>query len=208
MHRYMTIPAVLLTLAATTAHAQSAAPPPRYYADIGTVADFDPNAFGDSPTATPSLKTSLGAALPHRWTARFELTIPRWHEDTFAYTCGCSGRETLASGTDQHRFTTYDFLVGRDLTLGRRVQLTPLIGFSAANHADREAGTITSAGLVVDSTSEEHQEFTASMVWGVDVAVAISRHVAIVPQFRMNAFPQYEDARAIFRPGVALRIGF
>ena len=45
------------------------------------------------------------------------------------------------------------------------------------------------------------------MVWGVDLAIAISRHASIVPQFRMNAFPQYEGARAIFRPGVALRIG-
>ena len=207
MHRYTTIPAVLLTLAATPVLAQSAAPSPRYYADVGTVADFDANAFGESPAATPSIKTSIGAALPHGWTTRFELTIPRWHRDAFAYTCGCSG-QTLVSGTARHRFTTYDFLVGRDLTLGRRVHLTPLIGFSAANHADRDAETITTAGRVVDSTSDEHHEFIASMVWGLDLAVAISRHVAIVPQFRMIAFPQYQDARAIFRPGVVLRVGF
>ena len=204
----MAIPAVMLTLTVTTAHAQSAPAPPRFYVDVGTVADFDPNAYGDNPTATPSIKTSIGAALPHRWTTRFELTIPRWHDESFTYTCGCTGRQSTASGTDRHRITTYDFLVGRDLTLGSRVHITPLIGFSAANHADREDATLTTAGGVVDTSSEDHQEFIASMVWGVDLAIAISRHAAIVPQFRMNAFPQHEGARALFRPGVALRIGF
>jgi hypothetical protein len=208
MNRSTAISAILLTLTAAAAHAQPASAQPRYYADIGTVADFDPNAFGDSPTATPSIKTSIGAALPHRWTTRFELTIPKWHDESFTYTCGCTGRQSTASGTDRHRITTYDFLVGRDLTLGSRVHVTPLIGFSAAQHADREDETITTASRVVDSNSEDHQEFIASMVWGVDLAVAISRHASIVPQFRMNAFPQYEGARAIFRPGVALRIGF
>jgi len=208
MNRDTFISAVLLILTAATAHAQSPSASPRLYADIGTVADFDPNAFGDNPAATPSIKTSIGAALPHRWTTRFELTIPRWHDESFAYTCGCSGGQTIASGSDRHRITTYDVLVGRDLTLGSRVQVTPLIGFSAANHADREDETISSAGRMVDSSSVDHQEFIASLVWGVDLAIAISRHAAIVPQFRMNAFPQYEGARAIFRPGVALRIGF
>src|SRR6476619_6298409 len=114
MNRWMAISAVLLTLTAATAHAQSANSSPRFYVDLGTVADFDPNAYGDSPTATPSIKTSIGATLPHRWTTRFELTIPRWHDESFAYACGCSGGQTIASGTDRHRITTYDFLVGRD----------------------------------------------------------------------------------------------
>ena len=208
MNRSITISTVLLTLTAAAAHAQSASAQPRYSADIGTVADFDPNAYGDSPTATPSIKTSIGAALPHRWTTRFELTIPKWHDESFTYTCGCTGRPSTASGTDRHRITTYDFLVGRDLTLGSRVHVTPLIGFSAAHHADREDETITTAGGVANSNSEDHQEFIASMVWGVDLAVAISPHVAIVPQIRMNAFPQYEGAGTIVRPGVAVRLGF
>ena len=46
MNRYTAISAVLLTLTAATAHAQSASAPSRFYADIGTVADFDPNAYG------------------------------------------------------------------------------------------------------------------------------------------------------------------
>lgn len=61
------------------------------------------------------------------------LLIPRWHDESFTYTCGCTGRQSTASGTNRHRTTTYDFLVGRDLTLSSRVHVAPLIGFSAAS---------------------------------------------------------------------------
>jgi hypothetical protein len=108
--------------------------------------------------------------------------IPRWHDESFTYTCGCTGRQSTASGTDRHRTTTYDFPVGRDLTLSSRVHVTPLIGFSAAHPADREDETITTAGGIADSHSEDHQEFIASTVCGVDLAVAISRHSSFVPQ--------------------------
>ena len=211
MNRCIAMSTVLLTLTAAAAQAQSAYPSPRYYADVGTVADFDPNSYADDTTATPSIKTGIGASLPHRWTTRFELTIPRWHETPYTYTCGCSGARTTTSGTDSHRIATYDFLIGRDLSISRRVQFTPLIGFSVASHADRENETLTTtrtSGTLVDSTSRDHHELIPSLVWGVDLSLAVSEHVAIVPQVRMNAFPQYDDARAIVRPGVAVRIGF
>jgi hypothetical protein len=211
MNRLFALSAVLLTISATAASAQTAYSSPRVYIEAGTAADFDPNAYSETTTATPSLTTTIGAALPHRWTTRFELTIPRWHDAPYSYTCGCAGSQATASGTDSHRITTYDFLVGRDLSLGRRVQFTPLIGFSAVDHADRETETITASlasGNVVTSDSRNHHEFIPSIVWGIDLAVAISPHVAIVPQIRMNAFPQYEGAGTIVRPGVAVRLGF
>jgi hypothetical protein len=211
MNRCIALTTMLLALTAAAAQAQSAYPSPRFYVDAGTVADFDPNTFGDDRSATPSIRTSIGAALPHRWTSRFELTIPRGHDTPFKYECGCSGAQTTTSSTDSHRIATYDFLVGRDLSISRRVQFTPLVGFSIASHADRENETLTTtraSATIVESTSRDHHDLIPSFVWGVDLVVAVSEHVAIVPQVRMNAFPQYDDARAIVRPGVALRIGF
>src|SRR5262245_61940832 len=211
MNRCIALWTVLLTLTAAAAQAQSAYSSPRFYFMAGTVADFDPNTYSDDTTGTPAIKTSIGASLSHRWTTRFELTIPRWHETPFTSTCGCSAARTTTSGTDSHRITTYDFLFGRDLSVSRRVQFTPLIGFSAASHADRENETVTitrASGTTVESNSQDHKELITSIAWGVDLTLAISERVAIVPQLRMNTLLQYSDAGPIVRPGVAVRIGF
>jgi hypothetical protein len=210
MNRCLALAAgILVVFTASAAHAQSA--PSRFFADAAIVADLDPNSPGEDSQPTPAVRATIGTALPHRWTARFEATIPGWHESQYSYTCSCSSGSRTFTGIEGHRLMTYGFFVGRDLSLSSRVQLTPLIGFAVVDHADRENETVTtrlSSGVTTESSASNPHEMIPALIFGADLPFALSHHVSLVPQVRFEGFPQYGSAATVVRPGVAVRIGF
>lgn len=199
--------AALAILAATTVQAQSVVRSPRAYLDGGIAADLDPNTYASGLDSRPAGALAIGAALPHRWTLRFEATVPSWHEESNTSTCSrCfpQGPVTI-SQMQQHRISTYAFMTGRDFSLGRRVQFTPLIGATVSDHEDHNEVTFSPAVVAPGPSTNHEPLFIVS--WGVELAIAVTERVAIVPGLRMHVVPGYDEALPIVRPGLTIRVG-
>jgi hypothetical protein len=194
-----------------TAYAQGARAGSSGFVLGGIAVDGDQNTYNDETVdSRPAVYGGIGVGLPRRWNVRFEATEPMWHDQDYSFAYG-SSQVTSVSGINRHRISTYTGLLGRDFGTGR-VVFTVLGGGGVALHADREreVRTVTTAGRTADAERFDRNasEALGVVAFGVDVAVALTDTVALVPSFRTYAFPQYEQRFSMWRPGVAVRWRF
>jgi hypothetical protein len=131
---------------------------------------------------------AIGFQISRHFSLRFEAEAPLMHTVDF-------GDQTF-SATDRFRTTTYSTLAAGHYQPHRRVTLAFLGGLSAANSETRRS---------VDSREYRWSFKAGALTAGVDAAVALTPHLAIVPEVRFHAYNEYSTGT---RPKVAIRWTF
>jgi hypothetical protein len=95
------------------------------------------------------------------------------------------------------------------------IQVALLAGLSATDRVSRHSGF--SDKLTLDGELITHspydRRFAAqwfALALGIDVAIAVTKHLSIVPRLRLYAYPLWVEAPSLFitRPGLAVRWQF
>jgi len=194
---------VLLVLsAAAPAHAQSNS---RIFVEGAFFEDFD-SSHRQTSSGAPGGSTATGFQLNDRLSVRFEADIPTRHH--LSLTEGAGPFRI----TDSHDFraVTYGVFFAGHVQPHKRVDLALLAGISNALLQERYSESLEQLapnGSVVrrDQFSNEASERVGAFGFGADVAIAMTRHLAVVPEVRFQAFNEYGQ---VIRPKLAVRWTF
>jgi hypothetical protein len=169
------------------------------FADAAIFAD--PDDARVSQTVTPGGGFAVGFG-SRRKTVRFEFAIPRWHFTplrTYSVPEAAVG-DTRSNGSytsfnqTMRRTVSYDVLYARHLQINDRVLIAGLIGggfVQRPSHYLTGTRITLSTGTVVDlaSSDDPYSDDTLTPVGGVDIEIRLARHVALVPEVRLRAYP-------------------
>jgi hypothetical protein len=217
MDRYLMtiVVGTAMLLISTTAGAQTPLRQVGPYVEAGILADVDPDSFEEGTHTVPAATFAAGFTFNSSWTLRFESVLPAWHTTTVDESDSFSGVTESISGTQQHRLSTYSFLVGYEIPIAARIRIVPLVGVGLTNHADKIdiRYQVLRSGAAVMSESEvsENADWLTTFSYGADFVIAVSPRVAIVPQIRFDTVKYDMDDEVgtpRFRPGVGVRLGF
>jgi hypothetical protein len=205
---------VVMALCAGTSEAQTTvgayATTGRVFVDGAAIADYDQTDF---EPAGPALAggAAIGIRVWRRYSLQFEFDVPGEHVD-------------LSHGPHlEHRFvsktTAHAFLFGRQFRMETRVPIVALIGVSALTHRTHVTGFIDLAPPDVNGSRhvdfDDHDvEQWVALSMGVEVPIALTRHVRLVPQLRTHQVANAElgqlfpAGKSALRPRLALRWQF
>ena len=186
----------LLLLAMTAGQARAQNLPTRSaFVEGSLLVDRDPTY--PSPGSQTELRPGGGAAVGtrltrhSRYSIRFDFELPDSHvSDVYP-----AGLRT------ERRTNAYGVLLGRHYQPNRSVELTVVGGFSA---------TQVRRSIVIEERSIAMSQSTAWMPavsTGVDVALGLTPHLALVPELRFHVYPEYPSL-IIARPRIAVRWRF
>lgn len=196
------------TVAAQTPAAATA--DSRVFVDGALGADYDQTDFEPpGPTMAPGF--GIGVRPWRRFSLRFEFDSPGDHLDL------------ELSESLEHRFvsrtTSYAFLLGRHFRRQSRIQVVTLAGVSALTHRSRFSGFIDIRPR--DGRPPTHTVFDdrdveqwVALALGVETPITITRHLQLVPQFRMHQVANAElgqlfpYGKSVLRPRLAARWHF
>ena len=205
---------VVLALSAGAAQAQTSgsaqATMGRVFVDAAAIADYDQTDFEPAGPAMAG-GAGIGMRIWRRYSLQFEFDVPGEHMDFY------QARRL------EHRFvsktTSYAFLLGRHFRTDKRVTFAALIGVSALTHKTHFTGFIDFAPADVNGST--HVDFDDHMVeqWvaltmGLEVPIALTRHLRLVPQLRGHQVANAElgdlfpSGKSALRPRLALRWQF
>jgi hypothetical protein len=193
------------------------------FVDGAAMADRDPTELFDGAVSGVAGRGAFGMRVADRHTLRFEIDVPTWRVTDVASsspvycaeTSFCVGRPGFVPArTTQHtavRTVSYAFLYARHFSAKGRAQVALIAGASVEGRAYRSSGVfdeLDAGGRVVrhSAYSDDRTKYWPAVVLGMDVEVALTSHLVVVPQFRIHTFPY--PAVSIARPGVALRWRF
>jgi hypothetical protein len=181
----------------------------RAFIDATVMADYDQTDF---EPAGPSVAggVGIGARLSQRYSLRFEFDIPGKHVNL--------DQGPRFEHRDEATTTSYAFLMGRQFRVDKKVPVIALLGVSALTHRSHFTGffDITPRGTEPTHTEyDEHDvEQWVALTLGVEAPVAITRHLRLVPQFRIQQVANAElgrifpSGKSTMRPRLSLRWQF
>ena len=193
------------------------------FVDVAVMADRDPTEFFSGSDSGWAGRAALGVQGPGRHGFRFEVDVPKWRIDASsnsspiycAEAAHCVGGVGLVPArsfaSTAVRTVSYTGLYAFNMAADPRVTLSLVAGGGVEQREYRSSGwwdELNPAGVVV-----AHHEFDrdspklwAAMVFGADVEIRLTRHLALAPQLRVHTFPY--PAVSIVRPGVSVRWRF
>ena len=188
----------LLLLAMTAAHARAQNLPTRStFVEGSLLVDRDPTY--PNPSRQTELRPGGGAAVGtrltrhSRYSIRFDFELPDSHVSD-VYPVGLR---------TERRTNAYGLLLGRHFQPNRSVELTVVGGFSA---------TQARRSIVIDQRSiamSQSTDWMPAVSTGVDVAIGLTPHLALVPELRFHMSPAYPSLSLIIaRPRIAVRWRF
>jgi hypothetical protein len=150
---------------------------------------------------------SIGFRLARHFGVRFDVEVPTMHTRTLD-TENPGVFRTVDSFSS--RTITYGVMAAGDVQVHNRVNLAFLAGLSEAVPETRGSGyleILAKDGSVVrrDDRNSSWSDHTGALSCGVDVAVTVTSHVAVVPELR---FHTYSEFTTVTRPKVAIRWTF
>jgi hypothetical protein len=173
---------------------------PHLFVDGALLGDRDPKYPFESSMALGG-SGAIGLRISKHFSVRFEAEVPAMHTETFR-----GGYTFFATETETFRTTTYSGLLAGHYQAHKKVNVAFLAGLSAARHEGQGSDFLETPGpngAVVHHWLVSYR--TGALTTGLDAAVSLTPHLAIVPGVRfhtdLNSF-------ASTRPKVALRWTF
>lgn len=181
------------------------------------LADRDPTLPLFTPSTTPGVALGVGKLLTNRSSLRFELEIPSWHRDEvggaiYDYYDSNLGKIVVGPSTrrDAERTNTYSVLYGFHPPPRGRFRAGVLVGGAWTTKLVNIQNLVPGTEQVITYASGLQTEQYLAVVGGFDAEVALTPHIGVVPQLRVEweAWPGRGDAGGIVRPRVGLRWRF
>ena len=184
------------------------------FVEAGALLDVDPTQRSQT-TTTSGLTIGGGLFMSPRFSARLEFDLPDWH------TSDSAGRSRVAthieaySQREEGRSPSVSLLFGYTMRPVTRFNITLLAGGTRAKRATRSRGfteKYTLDGALLEH--RDHDRTYDSYEWpavsfGADAAIAVTKHLAVVPQLRLHSYLFSEHtSQMFFRPRVAVRWQF
>jgi len=202
----MRISIVVLLLISATPTAMAWAGDSVLFVDGAFLGDHDGSRWIQTPMALGG-SGAIGFRASRHFSVRFEAEVPGIHARTL--TTNYPGLLNT-SDTESFRTITYGALFAVHYPVHQRVDVAFLVGLSEAIHDTRNSGY--SDTTLLRTVEVVHEEFTSrssdsvgAVTAGVDAAVNLTRHLAIVPEVRFHLYNEYG---AVTRPKVAVRWTF
>ena len=171
---------LLLIAVATSAHAQALTS--GLFVEGAVLGDYDSSRLGKpNPPASVGGGGTIGFQAGY-FTARFEAEVPAFHSGAFS--------------DESFRTITYGAQFGGRFQPYTRVELAALAGFADTIEERRYSG---------DGISSRYSYHGGAVTAGVDVAVRVTSHLSLVPEFRCLVYSEYGS---VFRPKLAVRWAF
>lgn len=185
---------VLIVSAATAAFAQGRSS--ALFLDGALLGDRDARGRIESPM-TAGAGGAIGFRISDHFSLRFEAEVPVMHTYTFG--------DQSFSGTDRFRTTTFGALAAGHFQAHRRVNLAFLAGLSTAIWETRRSILFDNSSAGSGPRDYHWTSHGGALSAGVDAAVNLTPHVAIVPEVRVHTFWEFNTAT---RTKVAVRWTF
>jgi len=150
---------------------------------------------------------SIGFRLARHFGVRFDVEVPTLQTRTLNTDSPGVARTIFSFSS---RTITYGVMAAGDVQTHKRVNLAFLAGLSVAAPETRGSGyteVLAQNGSAVrrEDLNSYWSDHTGALSYGVDVAVTVTSHVAIVPELR---FHTYGEFTTVTRPKVAVRWTF
>ena len=150
-----------------------------------------------------------GGFLTPMISAGVELDFGAASEFAESVTVTIAGRPETVTTTWASRRRTVSALFGVHSAAQRAVRVGAYAGLAFTAFRQRIAADAPAIVLPAPPPATEFTHLGATPIVGVDVAVAISRHLAVVAVVRAHALEFASDLRGVsVRPGVAARVSF
>ena len=150
-----------------------------------------------------------GGFLTSMLSAGVELDFGAESENAESVSVTIAGRPETVTTTYASRRRSVSALFGVHSSAERAVRVGAYAGLAFTAFRQRIAADAPAIVLPTPPPATEFTQLAATPIVGVDVAVAISRHLAVVGVVRAQALEGGSDLRGFsVRPGVAARVSF
>lgn len=205
--RAAALPLIVSLFGTTPAFAQAV------YIEGGIVTDV--RRFSGQPTdrvfdsTAAAIMVGGGGFLTSTISAGVELDFGAESEVAESVTVTIAGRPETVTTTWASRRRSVSALFGVHSTAQRAVRVGAYAGLAFTAIRQRIAADAPAIVLPAPPPATEFTHLAGTPIVGVDVAVAISRHLAVVGVVRAQALESSSDMRGFsVRPGVAARVSF
>ena len=150
-----------------------------------------------------------------RFSVRLEFEVPDWHASDHAGRGPVANHIEAYSQREERRSRSVSLLFGYNIRPMTRLDIALLAGGTRAKRATRTRGF--TERYTLDGVLLEHHDYDRSYgdyEWpavscGADVAIAMTNHLAVVPQVRLHSYLYSEHTSLMFfRPRVSVRWRF
>ena len=184
------------------------------FVEGGGLFDVDPTQRSQT-TTTSGLAIGAGVFLTPRVSVRLEFDLPDWHASDYAGRGRVANHIEAYSQREESRSPSVSVLFGYHIRPVSRLDIALLAGGTNAQRATRSRGF--TERYTLDGALIEHHDYDRTydsydwpaVSFGADAAIALTKHLAVVPQLRLHSYP-YSDHTSLlfFRPRVAVRWQF
>jgi hypothetical protein len=184
------------------------------FVEGGPLLDYDPT-LRSQTTTTAGLTAGAGLFLTPRFSVRLEFEFPRWHASDYSGRGRVANHIEAYSTHEENRARSGSVLFGYHLRPATRVSVALLAGGTSATRAWRNRGF--TQRLALDGSLIEHHDFEnggdnydwLAVSFGADAAIAVTKHLAVVPQLRLHSYLYSEHTSLMFsRPRISVRWQF
>jgi hypothetical protein len=184
------------------------------FVEGGGLLDVDPTQRSQT-TTTSGVTIGAGVFMTPRFSLRLEYDLPDWHASDYA------GRGRVASHIEEYsqreerRSPSVSLLLGYNIRPVRRFSIALIVGGTNAKRASRVRGF--TERYTLEGALLEHYDFDRSyggydwlaVSFGADAAIAVTKHLAVVPQLRLHSYLYSEHTSLMFvRPRMSVRWQF
>ena len=150
-----------------------------------------------------------------RFSMRLEFELPDWHASDYAGRGRVANHIEAYSQREERRSPSVSLLFGYNIRPVTRLHIALLAGGTRAKRASRSRGF--TERYTLDGALLEHRDYDRSygdydwlaVSFGADAAIAVTKHVAVVPQLRLHSYLYSEHTSVMFfRPRVSVRWQF
>lgn len=203
-----------LCLAVAGSGARTVSAQGKGFVEGGALLDVDPT-LRSQMTTTSGVAVGAGVFVTPRLSMRLELELPKWHASDYEGRGRVASHIEAYSQREERRSPSASFLVGYDIRPMTRLNMTLLAGGTRATRATRSRGfteRYTLDGVLLDHRDFDHSDDNhgwLAVSAGVDAAIAVTKHLAVVPQLRLHSYLYSEHTSLMFvRPRLSVRWRF
>ena len=150
-----------------------------------------------------------------RVSMRLEFELPDWHASDYAGRGRVANHIEAYSQREERRSPSVSLLFGYSIRPVSRFNIALLAGGTSAKRASRIRGF--NERYTLDGALVEHHDYDRSyggydwlaVSFGAEAAIAVTNHMAVVPQLRLHSYLYSEHTSLMFfRPRVSVRWQF
>jgi hypothetical protein len=166
-------------------------------------------------TTTSGVTIGAGVFMTPRFSMRLEFELPAWHASDYAGRGRVASHIEAYSQREERRSPSISLLFGYNIRPVTRLNIALLAGGTKAKRASRSRGF--TERYTLDGALLEHHDYDRSdgsydwlaVSFGADAAIAVTKHLAVVPQLRLHSYLYSEHTSVMFfRPRVSVRWQF